>query len=79
MKTIQLGHGDKLVTDTHNTDEKWAGFCISDGKCPVGETIDTGCKIDSELNPEIRIITKVPKSLDMIIAACERAKSHLGV
>ncbi len=79
MKTIELGYGDKLVTDIHNLEEKWAGFCISDGVCPVGETIDTGCKEDYELDPEIRIITKNPKSLDAIIKSCIRAKLKLAV
>jgi hypothetical protein len=78
MMQIELGHGDKLVTDTHNFEEGWAGFCISDGDCAVGETIDMRVETDLELKPELRIITKNPKSLDVIIAACERAKKYLA-
>jgi len=77
IETIELGHGDKIVTDIHNKDEGWAGFAISDGECEVGEAFETDAKTDIEMGAKFRIITKNPKSLDVIIAACERAKSYI--
>ncbi len=75
---IELGHGDKLITDIY--DDKngvWAGISISHGKCPVGEFIDTGADRVLDLSPVVTITTASPKSLDVLIAACERAKKHL--
>ncbi|MCG7932119.1 MAG: hypothetical protein N0E44_18975 [Candidatus Thiodiazotropha lotti] len=76
--TIELGHGDKLVTDICDPAGEWAGITISDGKCIVGETIETGAECVSDLNPELVIVTSNPKSLDVIIEACERAKLSIS-
>ena len=75
---VELGHGDKLVTDIY--DDKcgdWAGIAISNGECPIGEIIDTGADRVAELEPLLTIISANPASMDVIIAACQRAKEKL--
>ncbi|MGY8872167.1 MAG: hypothetical protein ACKVJE_17145 [Pseudomonadales bacterium] len=79
MLQIELGHGDKLVTDIYDdANGNWAGIAISEGSTPVGEFAETGVDRVNELDPEITIITSNPASLDVIIQACERAKKHLA-
>ncbi len=73
---VELGKGDKLVSDIHNKEEGWGGIVIHYGSAEVGEIVDTGAEIDEELDVICRIITGNPKSLDVIIAACERAKTY---
>ena len=76
---IELGNGDKLVTDIwDDKNGEWAGIAISDGEAEVGEFIDTGADRVGELKPHVTIVTTNPKSLDVIIAACERAKTKLN-
>ncbi len=77
MTDIELGFGNKIISDIHNHEEGWAGFCVSHGNCPVGEEIYAG-KTDIELGAFLRIRTSNPDSLDVIIEACERAKSSLA-
>lgn len=77
MQTIELGHGDTLITDIFNKDEGWAGICLSDGRCEVGEFADTDAKTDEELGAYLRIITSNQRSLEVIIEACKRAITHL--
>lgn len=74
---VVLGHGDKLVRDVSNSDDGWAGFCISHGECQVGHKIKAG-ETDNDLGAFLRIRTHNPDSLDVIIAACERAKMKLA-
>jgi len=79
MIEIELGYADKIISDIYDDiDNKWAGIAISDGECPVGETINTGAKMIDDLNPLIVIKTANIKSLDVIIAACNRAKERLN-
>ena len=76
---IELGHGDKLVTDIYDDkNREWSGIAISNGDCPVGEFIATGADRVAELEPLVTIITANTASLDVIIAACERAKEKLA-
>lgn len=78
MLEIELGHGDKLVSDIYDEKNgKWAGIAMCDGNCPVGEFINTGAKMVADLNPHVVIRTANPDSLDVIIQACERAKEKL--
>lgn len=80
MLEIELGHGDKLVTDIYDDiNGEWAGIAISDGNCPVGEFAKIDAERVGDLNPDLIITTKNPKSLDVIIDACERAKTRLSV
>jgi len=74
---IELGNGDKLVTDIFAPDGEWCGIAISEGDCPVGEFADIEAETVGELEPLLTITTKDPKSLDVIIAACERAKAQV--
>ena len=72
---IELGHGDKLVSDIYDDKNgEWSGIAISDGNTPVGEFSDEVFNSVADLNAHLIIRTKNPKSLDVIIAACERAK-----
>jgi hypothetical protein len=75
---IELGHGDKLITDIYDEDGEWAGFAISDGHCSIGDIAETGADRVADLEPIVTIITHNPKSLDVIIQACERAIKSLG-
>ena len=74
---IELGNGDKIISDLYNEKAGWGGFCISNGKCSVGEIIETGAETDNDLEAFLRIRTTNPESLDVIIAACERAKARM--
>lgn len=75
---LHLGAGDKLVSDVYDdVNGEWSGIAISDGDCPVGEFINTGAKMLDDLDPLLVIKTSNPKSLDVVIAACERAKARL--
>ncbi|OED34088.1 hypothetical protein AB832_08275 [Flavobacteriaceae bacterium (ex Bugula neritina AB1)] len=69
MKIIELGNGDKVVTDIHNSKQKWAGFCISDYDSKLCEVINA--------DNDFKLIATNTQSLDSIIAACERAKIQL--
>jgi hypothetical protein len=74
---IELGHGDKIVTDIYDPEGQWAGIAISNGDCPVGEFIETGAKTVGDLEPLLTITTANPKSLKVVIQACERAIEKL--
>lgn len=74
---IELGHGKHLVTDIFDPDGEWAGIAISEGECPVGEFAETDAETVADLNPLVIIKTENPASLDVIIAACERAKAAM--
>jgi len=69
MKIIELGNGDKIVTDIYNSKEKWAGFCISDYDSKLCEVINA--------DNDFKLIASNVQSLDSVIAACERAKIQL--
>ncbi len=78
MIEIELGNGDKIVSDIYDdVNGDWSGIAISDGDCEVGEYFNTDAKTVDELNPIIVIRTRNVKSLDVIIQSCERAKSRL--
>lgn len=76
MLEIILGYGDKIVSNIHDDESgEWVGIAISDGDCPVGEFTEIEAKTVNELNPLMVIKTANMASLDVIISACERAKS----
>ena len=69
---IELGFGDKIITDIYDDIEhEWAGIAISNGKC------ETGAKTVEELNPILTIKSGDTKSIDVLIAALERAKTKI--
>jgi len=79
MLNIILGYGDKLVSNIHDDENgEWVGIAISDGDCPVGDFADIEAKTVNELKPLVVIKTANMASLDVIIAACERAKAKFS-
>lgn len=74
---VVLGNQDKIISDIHNDEEGWAGFCISNTDCPIGEVFETDAKTDIELNAFVRIVSTKVESLDALIAAIEKAKTFL--
>ena len=77
MQTIELGNGDKLVTDISYPDLGMAGISISDGDTPIGEFADTNAKVVEDLNPELLIISSSKESLYVVIESCKRAIASL--
>ena len=75
MLDIELGKGNTIVSDVHNVDGKWAGICISYGEARTGELVELEGDTDEEIGAVLRIRSTNPKSLDVVIAACERAKA----
>ena len=77
MITIELGNADHVITDVLLEDEGLAGIAFTLQQCPIGEEFETEAKTDIEMHSYLRIISSKPESLDVIIAACERAKARL--
>ena len=75
---IELGKGDIAVSDFFDENGEWAGIAFSEFKCDVGEVVDTGAVSVRDLKPLATIFSRNPKSLDMIIDACQRAKSKIN-
>tara|TARA_R110000850_G_C9996087_1_gene467936 strand:- start:1575 stop:1850 length:276 start_codon:yes stop_codon:yes gene_type:complete len=74
---IELGDGAKRISDFYDPERgEWAGFIVSDNpkKSEVGEIVSPEVKFVSELDPQLIVVPSNPESLDVIIAACERAK-----
>ena len=71
---IILGQGNTIVSDIFADDGSWIGIAFSEFKCAVGETVDTGAVTVEDLDPLVTIKADHPMSLDMVIAACQRAK-----
>ncbi len=78
MLTIELGNGDTVITDILGPEAKWAGVCFTRHECPVGTYVDMGADTDIEMGAFFRIVATDPKSLDVLIAACERAKALIS-
>ena len=79
MLEIELGNGDKLISDIYANNGEWVGISISDAVSPtaVGEDVITDAKTVEGLKPNVTIKTSNPASLDVLIWACERAKNRL--
>lgn len=78
---IRLGDGRHRVTHIYDKDGSWAGIAISLGESHllVGEECEPNCDTVRGLNPLVTITTDNPKSLEVVIGACVRAKKSLEV
>jgi len=81
-KDIELGSGDKTVSDIYNIEEGWVGFCIAEhigDKLAIGENVPlpANSKTDNDINAFLRIRTTNSAALDVIIETCIKAKARL--
>jgi hypothetical protein len=77
MITIELGHGDHIITDVLLPDGS-AGIAFTVQDCEIGKVFNTDVKTDIDMHSYFRIVSSESASLDVIIAACERAKERMN-
>ena len=83
MLNLQLGTGDKLISDIYDPEGQWAGVMIRQGisTLQVGQDFnDPDGTLVKEVEDDILVAirTSNPDSLDVLIGACERAKAKLA-
>ena len=80
MLTLELGKGDIIISDIRekDTDAEWHGICFTRRESGEIGDIAPGMegKTTTEVGAFLRVTATNPKSLDVLIEACERAKAR---
>jgi hypothetical protein len=77
MITIELGNSDHTITDVLFPDGS-AGIAFTIQDCEIGKEFNSDAKTDIDMHSYFRIVSSESASLDVIIAACERAKERMN-